>query len=93
MRNMRINFLGRMNWMKIMNLPFFREIKEQQILDKFIRPIMDKYSRKCDPMYMIQMQVKKASLALKCQDFHLALDGSAKQWYRKLPLGSIQSLP
>lgn len=32
-------------------LPFSRKIREELVLDKFVRPIMENYSGKGDPMY------------------------------------------
>lgn len=43
--------------------------------------------------YMTQMNLKRASPALKCQGFYLTLDRSAKKWYNKLLLGFIRSRP
>lgn len=94
MRNMMVDLQGRINWM-MMNI--YHSLWKSSITDpRQIYPIMDKYSDKGDSMYnlyeyMTQTWLKKARHVLKCQGFHITLDGYNKRWYNKLPLGSIQS--
>lgn len=54
------------------HLPFLRGIKEELISNNLIHLVMEKYNDNCDLMYhlceyTIEMRLKKASYALKCQ--------------------------
>ena len=54
-----------------------------------------KYSRRSDPLVHIECfndmtSVQGLTLAQRCRVFPLTLEGRAREWYRKLPRGSIR---
>ncbi|KAL2466360.1 Retrotrans gag domain-containing protein [Abeliophyllum distichum] len=80
------------------DLLFFYEMRRTPVPRGFIKPKLDKYIGRGDPMYhlayyKIEMKLKNASPSLKCMAFHMNLTGTAKRWYLKLKLGSIRSWP
>ncbi|KAL2525694.1 Retrotrans gag domain-containing protein [Abeliophyllum distichum] len=78
------------------NLSFTDDLKDMEIPTNFRMPLMDKYNRKGDLSYHINIYKTKLqgqSPAVKCQNFYTTLASNAKMWYNKLKPGSIRSWP
>ncbi|KAL2485692.1 activating signal cointegrator 1 complex subunit 2-like protein [Abeliophyllum distichum] len=78
------------------DLSFSFEIRNTSVPKGFVKPKLEKYTGRGDPMYdlayyKIEMKLKNALPFLKCMDFHMTLTGAPNMWYLKLKLDSIRS--
>ena len=78
-----------------MNAPFSRRIREADLPPKFKMPV-EKYSESEDPVshlesFVQQMEIQNASQSAMCMMFLTTLTDCSKTWFRKLPLGSVDS--
>ncbi|XP_022151719.1 uncharacterized protein LOC111019634 [Momordica charantia] len=76
--------------------PFTSDILEALIPLKFKTPTMKPYDGSKDPKDYVEvfeglMDFQAATDAIKCRDFQIALTGSARLWYRRLPARSIST--
>ncbi|XP_022157897.1 uncharacterized protein LOC111024503 [Momordica charantia] len=76
--------------------PFTSDILEVPIPPKFKTPTMKLYDRSKDPKDYVEvfeglMDFQAATDAIKCSAFQIALTGSARLWYRRLPARSIST--
>ncbi|XP_022156088.1 uncharacterized protein LOC111023060 [Momordica charantia] len=76
--------------------PFTSDILEASIPPKFKTPTMKSYDGSKDPKDYVEvfeglMDFQAATDAIKCRAFQIALTGSARLWYRRLPARSIST--